>query len=131
MNKSLQIAGFILIVCLIAYNIYTGATIQRIGIPPFTIEFGGNGKKTPLRVDLSGQWNSNLGNVYNISMSGNRFNWKVANIHESGSGTVDGGDIQASWNGDRGSGSASGQVTVDSKGKATQIVWNNGIVFFR
>lgn len=40
-KSALKIAGVILGICLILYNIYTGATIQRIIIPGiFEIEFG-------------------------------------------------------------------------------------------
>lgn len=38
----------IFVVLLIGWNLYTGATIQKIGIPGmFSIEFGNNGKTTP------------------------------------------------------------------------------------
>ncbi len=82
-------------------------------------------------VNLSGQWQSTVGLVYNITQQGNQFEWTVANSNEKGQGTITGSDVSVSWKGLLGSGSSSGKITVDSSGKATEIKWKNGVRFFR
>ncbi len=82
-------------------------------------------------INLSGQWQSTVGFIYNITQQGNQFEWTVANSNEKGQGTITGSDVSASWKGLLGSGSSSGKITVDSSGKATEIKWKNGVRFFR
>ena len=82
--------------------------------------------------DVSGQWKSSVNRVYNIKQTNNRFQWTVVNDTEVGEGVVSEKDIYASWKGKMGPGSINGKITsVDSKGKATQILWNNGVWFNR
>lgn len=45
----LQIVALVMVVVLVLYNVYTGATIQRIGVPGlFDIEFGRPGAQAPV-----------------------------------------------------------------------------------
>ncbi len=81
--------------------------------------------------DVSGQWNSSIGLVYSITQAGDQFEWTVANRNETGQGTIEGDRISASWKGQLGAGSAVGQITVDSSGRATELKWNNGVRFYR
>jgi len=86
----------------------------------------------PAVPDVSGQWKSSVNRVYNIKQTNNRFQWTVVNDTEVGEGVVSEKDIYASWKGKMGPGSINGKITsVDSKGKATQILWNNGVWFNR
>jgi hypothetical protein len=53
-------------------------------------------------------------------------------IAETGSGTIRGKAVEASWKGKNGQGSAKGTVTKqDSSGRATEIRWSNGVIFMR
>ncbi len=86
----------------------------------------------PVIPDISGQWKSSVNRVYNITQTKNKFQWTVVNDTEVGEGLVQDKDIYASWKGKMGPGSISGKITaVDTKGKATQILWNNGVWFNR
>ena len=81
---------------------------------------------------LSGSWQSNIGRVYTIAQSGSAFEWTVAGDPEHGQGTLSGKQLQASWSGPGGAGSASGEITQsDSQGRATRIHWSNGVEFWR
>lgn len=82
--------------------------------------------------NVSGPWNSNIGLKYTITQQQNTFQWTVANSTEKGKGTLSGYDISASWQGPQGGGSTQGKIAiVDASGKATKIIWNNGVQFFR
>ncbi len=82
--------------------------------------------------NISGQWKSSIGLVYDLTQQGNQFQWTVAKTNEKGQGAVNGTALSASWNGPQGSGSTTGQITgVDATGKATQIDWKNGVRFYR
>jgi hypothetical protein len=85
-----------------------------------------------IRTNVSGQWKSSIGFVYNITQQGNQFEWTVGNINQTGEGTITGNDISASWKDQKGSGSSAGKITAfDSSGKPTEIKWNNGVRFYR
>jgi len=90
-------------------------------------------KVAPITIyDMSGQWNSNIGVTYNIMQQQTNFQWTVMNSSEKGNGTLKGYDVNASWQGPKGSGSSLGKITaVDANGKATKIIWNNGVQFYR
>jgi hypothetical protein len=82
--------------------------------------------------NVSGQWKSNINLIYNITQQQNNFQWTVTNSTEKGKGTLSGYDISASWQGPQGGGSTQGKITtVDASGKATKIIWNNGVQFYR
>jgi len=83
-------------------------------------------------VNMSGQWKSNIGLSYNITQQQNNFQWTVMNSTEIGNGTIKGYDVTASWKGPTGIGSSEGKITtVDANGKATKIIWNNNLQFYR
>jgi len=84
-------------------------------------------------LSLEGIWNSSIGFQYHIKQNGNTFTWNVTTpISEQGAGTISGNNINASWSGANGSGSASGKITGnDSSNRAKRIEWNNGVVFSR
>lgn len=82
--------------------------------------------------DVSGQWGSNIGLIYNIVQTDNRFEWTVKGSNELGKGTLKGTELSVSWSGQQGSGSAQGKITkMDGSGRATQINWDNGVHFNR
>ncbi|MGC9529020.1 MAG: hypothetical protein ACP5G2_00100 [Candidatus Bipolaricaulaceae bacterium] len=81
--------------------------------------------------DVSGQWTSLFGVTYHITQQGTSFTWYAPTINETGSGTVFGTQITASWSGDLGSGAGTGTVTLGAGNLATLIQWSNGNLFFR
>jgi hypothetical protein len=81
--------------------------------------------------DVSGQWKSSIGLVYNITQAGDQFEWTVENSNEQGQGTIKGNNVSASWKGQQGVGSSAGKLTTDSSGRATEVKWNNGVRFYR
>jgi sugar lactone lactonase YvrE len=88
-----------------------------------------SGLATP---NVSGQWKSSIGLLYNITQKGNQFEWTVTKSNEKGQGTLKGNEVSASWSSPQGSGSSTGQISaVDPTGKATQIDWKNGVRFYR
>jgi len=85
----------------------------------------GSPQSTP---DLSGQWNSNIGAVYEIQQNGNQFTWTAPSLNQSGTGTVSGNNISINGPG----WTVKGTITeTDSSGKPTKIVGENGVVLFR
>jgi hypothetical protein len=111
----------------------------RVVAPPAPDIKQPSSERTPLspsvmtiRTNVSGQWKSSIGFVYNITQQGNQFKWTVVNSDQTGEGTITGNDISASWKDQKGAGSSSGKITAyDSSGKPTEIKWNNGVRFFR
>jgi hypothetical protein len=95
-----------------------------------TTPYSAYDKRTP---NISGSWNSSIRFSYSISQSQSSFNWTVTKpIAETASGTIRGKEVEASWKGKNGQGSAKGTVTkVDSSGRATEIRWSNGVIFMR
>jgi hypothetical protein len=78
--------------------------------------------------DISGQWNSNIGVVYDIQQSGNNFTWSVPSLNQSGTGTVSGTSVTMSGPG----WTVKGTITeTDTSGRPTKIVGENGVVLFR
>jgi hypothetical protein len=77
---------------------------------------------------ISGQWNSNIGAVYEIQQSGNTFTWSAPSLNQSGTGTVSGNIVTMSGPG----WTVKGIITeADSSGRPTKIVGENGVVLFR
>jgi hypothetical protein len=66
-----------------------------------------------------------------MTQNGDSFAWSAAKIGEAARGKLTGNNIEASWNGNWGSGSASGSVEIDADGRAVRIRWSNGVVFTR
>ncbi|HBH87056.1 MAG TPA: hypothetical protein DDY17_05595 [Syntrophaceae bacterium] len=82
--------------------------------------------------NMSGQWKSSIGLIYNITQQQNNFQWTVVNSSEKGNGTVKGYDVNATWQGPKGRGSSPGKITaVDTRGRAIKIIWKNGVQFYR
>jgi hypothetical protein len=82
--------------------------------------------------NLTGKWQSSIGAVYEITQADNQFTWFVASAKQKGQGTIQGKNIEASWSDAGGKGSATGTITkTDAQGRAIEIRWNNGVVFFR
>lgn len=83
--------------------------------------------------NIGGQWLGVNGDLFSIQQMDTRFNWYMLNHgRETANGTFDGRTITVSWTGDiHGSGTATGTVTCDAKGWATNIQWSNGAVFTR
>ncbi len=82
-------------------------------------------------VDLNGVWRSNVGRTYEISQTRNVFTWKVPGSSQTGSGSINGLEVNASWTEGGQRGSAAGVVVLDPQGRAFRINWSNDVVFFR
>jgi Beta/Gamma crystallin len=81
-----------------------------------------------IATDISGQWNSNIGAVYEIQQSGNNFTWSVPSLNQSGTGTVSGNIVTMSGPG----WTVKGMITdTDTSGRPTKIIGENGVVLFR
>ena len=81
---------------------------------------------------LEGEWGSSINLVYKIIQDGNSFTWRAEKIHENASGTISGGNLSVSWQGDWGNNSATGKITAfDHAGRAVRIDWSNGVYFTR
>jgi hypothetical protein len=77
---------------------------------------------------ISGQWNSNIGAVYEIQQTGNQFTWSAPSLNQSGTGTISGKSITLSGPG----WTVKGQITeTDTSGNPTKIVGENGVTLFR
>jgi hypothetical protein len=81
--------------------------------------------------NISGNWRSNDGTVYNLTQNGAQFTWIAAAVNEKGSGQLAGTQISGSWSGKRGTGSSKGKVITDASGNAVRIEWENNVVFLR
>jgi hypothetical protein len=83
-----------------------------------------------LPLDISGRWKSSTGLTYEITQTGNTFEWSVVEGREKAKGTIDGKNVSAVWN--NGANSAKGTITSqETNGKALKIQWDNGVVFER
>ncbi len=81
-----------------------------------------------VEIAITGQWNSNIGAVYEIQQSGNEFTWSAPSLSQSGTGTISGKSITLSGPG----WTVKGQVTeTDASGNPTKIVGENGVILFR
>ncbi len=85
----------------------------------------------PPILDIGGMWESNIGRIYNIEQTGESFTWTVLSLLQVGKGTITGTTIEASWEGNAGTGSAKGKIILDESGKPIRIEWSNGVVFKR
>jgi len=83
----------------------------------------------PIAVNpLSGQWNSNIGAIYEIQQSGKNFTWSAPSLNQSGTGTISGIDVTMSGPG----WTVKGTITeTDASGRPTKIVGENGVILFR
>jgi len=83
---------------------------------------------TAAQVNIAGQWNSNIGAVYEIQQSGDQFTWSAPSLSQSGTGTISGNAITIigpGW-------TVKGTITkTDTSGNATEITGENGVVLFR
>lgn len=86
-------------------------------------------EKGMITPDISESWKFGKDWVYSITQNGSDFTWFMENKNENGKGKLKGNSISAKWSGNNGSGSESGTVKFDDNGKATEIVWGNGVVF--
>ncbi len=95
------------------------APLKKTPSPPLSKVTGTN---------ISGQWNSNIGAVYQIQQSGNQFTWSVPSLNQSGTGTISAKSITLSGPG----WTVKGQVTeTDTSGNPAKIVGENGVVLTR
>jgi hypothetical protein len=114
----------------------SGKEISKAGTGSMTASPGKAPKPqgvTPAPIpNVSGQWKSNIGVVYDMTQNGDNFEWTVKAKNEIGNGFIKGSNISASWKSPFGSGASNGKITtVDSAGKATKIQWYNGVQFYR
>lgn len=87
--------------------------------------------KAPTVADVSGTWLGSNNIQYTFRQTGISFTWNLQRFSENGNGTIEGTTIKARWSGNNGSGSATGRIAEVKNGRATRIVWGNGIVFSR
>ena len=84
--------------------------------------------------NLAGTWKA-LSWVYEITQNGTSFSWRITNdavYNESATGEIlDGNKIKATWTNKNGTDSGTATITVDSNGRATRMVFSNGVVFTR
>jgi hypothetical protein len=79
-------------------------------------------------INISGQWNSNIGAVYEIQQNGNEYTWTAPSLNQSGTGTIFGNAVTMSGPG----WAVKGTITeVDAIGKGTKIIGENGVILFR
>jgi hypothetical protein len=79
-------------------------------------------------VNISGQWKSNIGAVYEIQQTGSQFTWSAPSLNQSGTGTISGNNITLSGPG----WTVKGTITeLDVSGNAAKIVGENGVILFR
>ena len=82
--------------------------------------------------DLNGEWFSNIPGAFRIKQNGEEFTWEGIDLKQSGRGRITGRELEASWEGESGSGRAKGVVVeAGPEGWAFRIQWSNGTVFFR
>jgi hypothetical protein len=83
--------------------------------------------------DLAGTWNSNIpGFVYEVTRSGNRYQWRVPAINQIGYIEVRGRDLVSKWTDVTGSYEFPGRILAfDSLGKPALIRWDNKVVFYK
>jgi hypothetical protein len=79
-------------------------------------------------IDISGQWNSNIGVVYEIQQNGNQFTWSAAGLNQSGTGTISASAVTfigPGW-------TIKGTIAEkDSSGNPTRIEGENGVILVR
>ena len=82
------------------------------------------------QIDLSGNWTSNIGLVYQISQNGNKLSYQDPMMHKPVNGTVEGKTVSVSWMEGNAVKNLKGSITsVDGDGKAKSIYWTNGVIF--
>jgi competence protein ComEA len=82
----------------------------------------------PAVLKVSGQWNSNIGAVYQLQQNGNQYTWSAPSLNQSGTGTISGNAVTISGPG----WTVKGTITEsDQAGNATKIVGENGVTLFR
>lgn len=81
---------------------------------------------------LSGTWSSSIGRTYQISQQGIKFSWTVPGTSEKGYGSIKGKQVQVSFSSGSGSVSANGNISKIVNGNiAKEIIWDNGVIFYR
>lgn len=82
--------------------------------------------------DISGAWSSNISVVYQVTQTGDKFEWLDTNINVKGQGTIDGNGLTATFTDATGTHTAKGIITeFDPTGKPMRAVWDIGIVWQR
>ena len=106
--------------CAIRIEFSNGAVFTRAQVP------------SPVPASIHGDWVASSGVGYQITQIGPTFTWWAAAIHEKATGTINGQQLSASWDGDNGPSSSTARITsVDAGGRATRIEFSNGAVFTR
>jgi len=82
-------------------------------------------------LNIEGVWNSHFGLLYDITQHGADFAWYIASIHEWGTGTIDGTQLNVTWHGDNGSGSGTGVLALGPSGEVIAIEMDNGNRIYR
>jgi hypothetical protein len=103
-------------------------TLSGLALAVCTLMLAGLVASPQSTPDLTGQWNSNIGAVYEIQQSGSQFTWSAPGLSQSGTGTISGNNVTLSGPG----WTVKGTITeTDSSGNPTKIVGENGVVLFR
>ncbi len=80
--------------------------------------------------NIVGNWKGSNGLNYTITQNNTTFKWTASN-GETGSGTINGTNINVSWKWLFTTGSAAGTIVLNAQGTPTAINWNNGVTFSR
>jgi len=115
----------------------TGKAIKIVGekglslFRPASIPPGGLAGQVPPpsgAISISGEWNSNIGVIYQVQQTVSQFTWSAPSVNQSGIGTIS-GDVVA-FNGP--GWTIKGTITEqDVSGHATKIVGENAVILFR
>jgi type VI secretion system secreted protein Hcp len=83
------------------------------------------------QINIAGLWRSNINLEYKIFQNNTNFTWDVIGKNQKANGKINGLNVSASWQGQKGMTSASGTISLDPLGRAIAIKWSNGVVFKR
>ncbi len=83
-------------------------------------------------VQLAGSWNSSIHLPYEIKQEGKKISWFLPVALQKAKGEISGDQITVTWVDLKGEGGNSGEITrKDSSGRALEIRWKDGVVFYR
>ena len=83
------------------------------------------------QINIAGLWKSNINLEYKIFQNNTSFTWDVIGKNQKANGKINGLNVSASWQGQKGMTSASGTIRLDPLGRAIAIKWSNGVIFKR
>ncbi|MBU1196204.1 MAG: hypothetical protein KKE62_17345 [Proteobacteria bacterium] len=86
----------------------------------------------PATVSMAGSWNSSINLPYEIEQDGDTISWFLPIALQKAKGTISGDIVDVTWVDLKGAGGNSGKIIKkDSAGRALEIHWKDGVIFFR